>query len=105
MEKLTRAEMAPLVEGWSPRIMDMGSEVVANLGAAGTGAMASTPGKTTALMLVGGAGSLLRAALGPSFPWTQLLLAPFSGMWNGATAIRTYQMVHLTSAGREAVGE
>lgn len=105
MEKLTRADMSELVEGWSPRIMDMSAEVIANMGAAGTGALASTPGRTMAMMVIGGAGSLLRAGLGPSFPWTQLALAPFSGMWNGATAIRTFQFVHLTPAGREVVEE
>ena len=97
--------MSDLIEGWGPRIMDMSSEVLANLGAAGTGAMASTPGRTNAMMAIGAIGSITRAALGPCSPWAQLLLAPLSGMWNGATALNTHRFVHLNSAGRAAVAE
>lgn len=84
--------------------MDASGEVLANMGAATVGATAKKMG-TTVPMVVGGLGSIVRAALGPAHPWWQLILAPLSGAWHGATAIRTFQFVNLTSEGEAAVGE
>ena len=96
--------MSELIEGWTPRIFEGSQEALANVGAAGAGALAGKIG-TGPLIAIGTIGTLVSAAIGPAHPWWQLLLAPFRGTLNGAVAIRTFQMFQPTAEGEAAARE
>ena len=99
--ELSKPELQELVEGWTPRIFEGSQEALANVGAAGAGALAGKIG-TGPLIAIGSIGTLVSAVVGPSHPWWQLMLAPFRGTLNGAVAIRTFQMFNPTQAGIDA---
>lgn len=99
-ERLTRAEMADLVEGYVPRLVDFGQDLSDNLGGALAGVTASKWGTGTTMAI----GSLLQlgnALAGPRHPYMQMFTRIGVGMNTGAIAIKSFQFAELKKAAGE----
>lgn len=87
---LSKAELSDLVEGWSPRLMEAGQDVMSNLGAGAGGALYRK--HPTLVKVLGGILQLSNAAAGPRHPWLQMITRPGVGMVDAAIAIEVHEM-------------
>lgn len=94
---LKKPELQDLVEGWGPRIMDGGQDVMSNLGAASGGAFYAKFGYGATLAL-GIPLQIGNALAGPRHPWVQMLTRPGVGVVDAAIAIKVHESMRTDKA-------
>lgn len=87
---LNKAELAGLVEGWSPRIMEAGQDLMSNLGSGAGGALYRK--RPMLVKVLGGLLQVGNALAGPRHPWIQMATRPGVGLVDAAIAIEIHEM-------------